>query len=237
MAQQSVTPLSERIGLGAREVVSLVGAGGKTTTLLRLGSELFHVGHRVVMTTTTKMGLDQLPDWATVHRPKETLSATGPVFVIGDISGEKVTGVAPEYVDELFGAGVVDHIIVEADGARRRLLKAPAPHEPVIPLSTTIVVAIASLDAIGRPIREAAHRPELVCRLTGQTQDDSVTASDIATVLSHPSGGLQGIPDAARVVAMVTKAQAGTQDAVSEILEQLQGVDRIERVIVEGAGE
>ena len=237
MAQRSMTLLSERIGLGVREVVSLVGAGGKTTTLLRLGSELVGIGHRVVMTTTTKMGVDQLPDWAAVQRTSEPLPADGPVFVIGDISGEKVTGVAPEYVDELFTAGVVDHVIIEADGARRRSLKAPASHEPVIPSSTTIVVAIASLDAIGRPIREAAHRSELVCQLTGQAPDDAVTASDIATVLGHPSGGLQGVPDGARVVAMVTKAVAGTEDAVTEIVERLHAVNRIERIIVEGAGE
>jgi molybdenum cofactor cytidylyltransferase len=234
VAQHPMTRLSERLGLGSRDVVSLVGAGGKTTALLRVGSELVGLGHRVVMTTTTKMGVDQLPDWATVQRAGEPLLTSEPVFVIGDISGEKVTGVAPEYVDELFTSGVVDHVVVEADGARRRWLKAPASHEPVIPSSTTIVVAIASLDAIGRPIREVAHRSELVCQLTGQTPDDVVTASDIATVLGHSSGGLQGAPDGARVVAMLTRAVPGTDEAVTEIVERLHAVDRIERIIVQG---
>ena len=56
------------LGLGRSELVAFVGAGGKSSLLLGLGAELSVSGSRVVLTTTTKMGTDQIPGWATVCR-------------------------------------------------------------------------------------------------------------------------------------------------------------------------
>ena len=52
--------LAGALGLGTREVLSLVGAGGKTTALHRLGRELAAGGSRVVASTTTAMFLSQM---------------------------------------------------------------------------------------------------------------------------------------------------------------------------------
>ena len=53
--------LIEALGLQAREVISLVGAGGKTTLMFRLAKELLLSGKRVVTTTTTKI-LEPTPE-------------------------------------------------------------------------------------------------------------------------------------------------------------------------------
>ena len=42
------------------EVVSLIGAGGKTSALIALAHELVDEGWRVLATTTTHIGADQL---------------------------------------------------------------------------------------------------------------------------------------------------------------------------------
>ncbi|MCJ7704365.1 MAG: hypothetical protein MUO28_02375, partial [Desulfobacterales bacterium] len=47
--------LSEALGLRAREMISLTGAGGKTTLLFRLARELSLEGKKVITTTTTKI--------------------------------------------------------------------------------------------------------------------------------------------------------------------------------------
>jgi hypothetical protein len=47
--------LTEALGIQAKEVISLVGAGGKTTLMFRLAQELFLNGKNVVTTTTTKI--------------------------------------------------------------------------------------------------------------------------------------------------------------------------------------
>jgi hypothetical protein len=42
--------------------------------------------------------------------------------------------------------------LVEADGARGLLVKAPGLHEPTIPPCADLVCVLASLDAVGRPL-------------------------------------------------------------------------------------
>ena len=47
--------LSEALGLQRREMISLTGAGGKTTLMFRLAKELSLAGKKVITTTTTKI--------------------------------------------------------------------------------------------------------------------------------------------------------------------------------------
>src|SRR5208337_1665177 len=68
---------------------------------------------------------------------------------------DKIRGFAPEMIARLWQSGIADWIIVEADGAAGRPLKAPASHEPVIPSVTRHVVAVAGLRAIGLPLDES----------------------------------------------------------------------------------
>src|SRR3954465_1226074 len=129
-------------------VVSVVGAGGKTTLVYRLAHEGHAEGRRVLVTTTTHMGL-------------LSEDVTGPVFVQaeGHVDDELRQVLQSRRLATLLGrrvrpgkiAGVTggegaalrdsgDLVLVEADGARSRSLKTPADHEPVLPASTTAVV-------------------------------------------------------------------------------------------------
>ena len=74
-------------------------------------------------------------------------------------------------------------MLVEADGSAGRPLKAHLPHEPVIPENAAQTVAVVGLSGLGRPIREAAHRPELYARLACAAPEDSVTPELAARVL------------------------------------------------------
>ncbi len=231
-----MTPLAEQFGLGRTELVAFVGAGGKSSLLLGLGAELSVPANRVVITTTTKMGTDQIPGWAKVCRTDGDVSAAlergEPVFLVGDIADEKVTGVAPEVADRVFATAGVDYLLAEADGARGRSFKAPAPHEPVIPAAATLVVVVAGIDAIGRTIAEVAHRPERVAALTGRRPDDVVRPADMAHVLSDPQGGRRGVPAGARVVVALTKVSPGSDaDAAAAIADRLKTDPNIDRVV------
>ncbi len=226
-------PLTQRLGVGPRELVAFVGAGGKTTLLLALGEELAASGSRLVLTTTTKMGASEPPPWAarclTLDEVRATLLVGRPALFIGSATGTKLKGVLPAVIDEVFSHRQADHVLVEADGARKRGLKAPARHEPVIPSESTIVVVAASLDTVGHRIADVAHRPDLVAALLGGTVDDVLRPADVATVLSHPQGGLASIPESARVVIALTRARGKLAD---EIEPQLASHSRIERVVV-----
>lgn len=103
-------------------------------------------------------------------------------------------------------------LIVEADGARGLLLKAPADYEPAIPPCADVVCVVACLDAIGRRLDErTVHRVERVASITGAAPGSVITASMIVDVLCHPEGGMKQMPANAQRVAVLTQHNTGEQ--------------------------
>lgn len=225
--------LAAQLGLGGRESVAIVGAGGKSTLLLGLGRQLSRAGYPVVMTTTTKMGADQLPTWAvacrTVSEVQAAVRSGDPVFLLADIDTSKIVGVRGELVDEVSAQADVAYVLAEADGAAGLFLKAPAEHEPVIPAGTTIVVVVVGLRAVGRRVADVAHRPERVAALLGCGVDHVLGPADLAAVVVHPRGGMWHVPDKARVVVALTGDDG---PAAAEVRRRLASEPRIERVVV-----
>ena len=227
--------VADRIGIGDRELVSIVGAGGKSTILFLLGRDLAASSGRVILTTTTKMAADQATEpicWS--DDPAEVdlaLEPGRPLFVVtGEIPG-KVTGPSANSVDRLFQETTADHVIVEADGARSMSIKAPADHEPVIPSHTTTVVVVVGIDAIGRPISDVAFRPDLVAKIAGIGEGELLTCDHAAAVLLHPDGGLKGIPRRARVVMALTKVTPDSDQTAQRLVGILEQDPRVDRAI------
>jgi probable selenium-dependent hydroxylase accessory protein YqeC len=207
--------LLSALGIGRGDVVSVVGAGGKTTLVYRLAAEARAAGMTVLVTTTTHMGtLAEATtgpvlveaDAAIEDDLVRALAAEGRVTVLGRrVRADKLEGLAPERVDALVARA--DVTLIEADGARGRSLKAPAAHEPVIPSSTTIVVVVAALDAVGRPLdADTVHRLDLVCALTGAAEGAPITAAMIASALSHPASYRSRIVAGMRAGVFLNKA-------------------------------
>ncbi|HSJ70230.1 MAG TPA: selenium cofactor biosynthesis protein YqeC [Acidimicrobiia bacterium] len=227
------SPLHDRLGLGSHELVALVGAGGKSTILATLARELSDL--RVIVTTTTRMAQDQVTQptcWSDDPAVVDAALEPGsPLFVATERIPGKVIGVSPAAADRLFRMTLADHVLVEADGARGMAIKAPAAHEPVIPSASTTVIVVASIDAVGHPIAEVAHRHMLVGQIIGTHPDNLLTAEGAATVLLHPDGGLKGIPSEARVVMATTRVTPATRDDADALAALLASDPRVERVV------
>jgi molybdenum cofactor cytidylyltransferase len=231
-----VTPsLPERLGLARRELVSIVGAGGKSTILFALGRDLTAAGARVILTTTTRVGADQPSEpicWsADVVDVEAAFLDELPVFVAAGRAPGKIVGPSPEAIDRLFAGTAAAYVVVEADGAHRMAIKAPADHEPVIPGASTTVIVVASLAAIGHPISDVAHRPELVAGLIGAQPGDLLTLERAAAVLLHPDGGLKGIPLKARVVMVMTRTESAPEGLAADLVTVLASHPRVDRAI------
>lgn len=227
--------VAERLGLGRREMVAFVGAGGKSTLLLRSGYAVQAAGW-VVMTTTTKMSPAQIPEWARTVTAPIADATDAPVFLMGGIEEDKIVGVAPDHLDELFTRrDGPRYVLVEADGARRHSIKAPADHEPVIPAATTRVVAIAGVGVVGQRIDHAAHRPDRVAALLGKQVHGELAPEDVAAVLTHEDGGLKGVPGSASVTVAITGVDAGRQMVADRILDLVRIHPRVERAVSFGA--
>lgn len=201
-------------------IVSLVGAGGKTTLMFRLAVELADSGRRVLTTTTTKI-FRPTPSQSSLvivsNDPAEILRQAdrrpGNEFHMTaaadfDAKSEKLLGYPPETISDFKKSGRFQWILVEADGAARKPLKAPAAHEPVIPADTAVLIAVIGLDAIGEALTgERVFRADLYARLTGLSIGQSVTAGSVCTALLHPEGIMKGCPAPARRVVFLNKAE------------------------------
>jgi molybdenum cofactor cytidylyltransferase len=230
--------LASDLALTDRELIAITGAGGKSTLLLHLARELAAGGKRVLVTTTTKMGPAQMAGLPAVcetvdhDRIERALDEHGLVGLVTGRDDRKVTGPPPQVLDELYRTAVVDYVLVEADGARGRSLKAPGEHEPVVPSTATLVVVLMGVDAVGGRVGEVAHRPQQAAALTGRTLDERLTIEDCVQVLTHSRGGLQGVPPAARVVVTLTKTETPEREAIAAgLTRSLLDHPRISRVI------
>ena len=119
-----------------------------------------------------------------------------------------------------------DVTLVEADGARRMALKAPAAHEPVIPAQADIVIAIAGLDVLGKSVAQACFRPELVAAILGCGLDHALTGEDIAQVLRAERGARKGVGDRA-FYTVINKADDAARRAQGAQILRLLGENAV----------
>jgi molybdenum cofactor cytidylyltransferase len=210
--------LADALDMTGDEVVALVGGGGKTTAMFRLAREMVDNGGSAITTTTTHIFAAQialapahvLAADATRESVLAALAAHRHVLVIGATNPSTGRAAGPSL--DLFRRlrtwcpGVC--ILNEADGSRMLPFKAPAEHEPVIPVDTTLVVPVVGADVFGKTLdADHVHRPELVSALSGAPLGTPITPEIVARVLAHPNGGRKGVPVSARVVVLINKVE------------------------------
>jgi probable selenium-dependent hydroxylase accessory protein YqeC len=217
-------------------VISLVGAGGKTSLMFRLARELSSEG-AVLTTTTTRIRYpreDQSPCVITaasaveiLKRAEGLLEEHRHVTAAGGLIPDqnKLVGLAPEAVDRVWASGLFRWIIVEADGAAGRPLKAPAVHEPVVPRATLWLVGVVGLSAVGKPLTEEwVFRPQVFSAITGLPPGAAVSEEVIATAVDHEQGILKGGPGSCRRIVFLNQGDLpGGLASGKRICEHLQG--------------
>lgn len=211
--------LADALDLGPHEIISLVGGGGKTTAMFALGRQL---GGTVVLSTTTKMHSGHTNDYPVLLSPGDeeltkALATNRAVLVWRDIDGGKALGVQPQLCDRW--SGLADYVVVEADGARRKPLTAPGPFEPVVPETTTLLVACVGANAFGRVIADQCHRPLRVAALAGCSPYQRLTPERLAKVLLSERGLRKGRPDAARFATILTRVSRAEASFAEELVE------------------
>jgi probable selenium-dependent hydroxylase accessory protein YqeC len=111
--------------------------------------------------------------------------------------------------------------------------KAPASHEPVVPVETTLFVAVAGIDALRGPIGKTCHRPERVASLLGVSEEDWLDPAGLAELLCHKDGGLKNVPESARVALFINKIENSDQWKAGRALAAVARVHpRVERVVL-----
>lgn len=217
-----------------RGTTCVVGAGGKKSTIFALADRL----PRAVVTATVRIPMfdGRVASVTVTDDPVAAVrdAEAWPVGVVAERKRDRYGGYDPAVVDELAAAGVADAILVKADGARTRWLKAPGEHEPRIAPGTDVVVPVASVRAVGEPLDEThVHRPGRVGAIAGLDRGEPIQPAHVAAVLASDDGGLKGVPPDVTVVPVLNMVDDAALEATArEVAEAILDRADVPRVVL-----
>jgi probable selenium-dependent hydroxylase accessory protein YqeC len=220
--------------LAARDgTTCVVGAGGKKTTMATLAERL----DRAVVTATVRIPIfDSWVAQVVVTEDPRTAIESADAWPLGVVPEQERPDRYYGYdTATVEGLADLDHpILVKADGARMREFKAPSDREPQVPTTATTVVPIASAHVVGQPLdEERVHRVDRVSALTGREPGETLTASDVATVLASHEGGRKDVPDGATVVPLVNMVDDEALEVTArEIASEIHARADVPRVVL-----
>ena len=165
-----------------KHIVSIVGAGGKTTIMYQLARYFARQGKKVLVTTTTHIW-KPASNFAQSGAEVVALWKEGQYAVVGSI--EEATGKLTQLSRELLlqYCSLADLVLVEADGAKGLPCKAPASHEPVLLPESNIVLGVIGLDALHKPVEEVCFRLQEVQSLLKVNAEHILNEEDVAKLL------------------------------------------------------
>ncbi|TGE34570.1 selenium cofactor biosynthesis protein YqeC [Desulfosporosinus sp. Sb-LF] len=156
------------------QVITFIGAGGKTTCLRSITQEIESAGQLVIATTTTKVFPEKhFKAWRNLLPPlQDQENACFWYAKVEDESGKWV-GPSIKMVNDALARDLLSipkrFWVIEGDGARERKLKCWGPHEPQIPMFTKCAVLVVDRGLWGEILQETqVHRPERCQGLLGQ---------------------------------------------------------------------
>jgi hypothetical protein len=185
-----LTKTEKFLGIVPGDVVSFIGGGGKSMLLHSLARRLAKEERRVLCAATR----DFRPEtgdspylFLTDERPfgdlLPNLHEHGTVTVAPEQHEDgSCRGYGPDEIDTFTDLG--DYLFVEAEDSEGRSLPEPPAEPRPIPRLTTVICAVAGLDALG---------PDLDC-------------AAFAGVLTDPAGILNAFPAARRTLLLLNKA-------------------------------
>lgn len=190
--------LWKSLGIKPGDIITVIGAGGKTSTIIAVVQEL--ISRRLLITTTTHFTeftqfshqevigsdvvqlINKINDiWQ--QRPKQKV-------VVGrkrinhnlELANYKLKGIPPSWIDKFKSTFSDLNILVEGDGSAGRPIKTPASYEPVVPTKTDLLIPILGMSVLGAEINaQHCHRLKQVTGLTDKSIIDEELIVKILT--------------------------------------------------------
>ena len=166
------------LDINRKNIVSLVGGGGKTTTINTLAREFKELDKKVLVATSTGIFYPEKCQYDNVfikELPLEFQPSKGSITYYAQFyDGLKLKTGDIHLIDEIIQREIFDIVLIEADGSKTMPIKAPALHEPVISKYTNITIGLIGMDSLGVNIDENnVHRPELLRNIVNKNIIDS----------------------------------------------------------------
>lgn len=178
---------------GKKHTICLVGGGGKTTVMYELAADWAACGRKVLALTSTHILQPADGSFAADAAAVHNLWQQRRYAVIGtpELATGKLT-LPPQSVYEALKLQA-DVILCEADGSRHHPCKVPAENEPVLLPDSDIVLAVAGMDALGRPLAQACQRSQLAAELLGCSAEKIIDAQMLASLLHSEQGAHKNV--------------------------------------------
>ena len=213
--------------IASGDMVCVMGAGGKATLMKRLIREMLDEPFPVIITSTTNLhalgGENSPPVLLSEEGRVELQSAAqdwsrrgAVVWVERKLPQNMFRGLEASQVEALHDSDFHGVMIVKTDGARKRLIKAPGPGEPVIPKGATHCILVLGLTAIGQKADDRiVHRMEKVRAIAGLNAGDIIEAQHLARLASHPDSYPSRLPQNAKRILYLShcSSKKALQDA------------------------
>jgi probable selenium-dependent hydroxylase accessory protein YqeC len=210
--------------------VAALGGGGKMTLLTAIGGAWAEAGGRPLLAPTVRLA-DHAERGVSGVRSLLLPSARSAWPAVQFLGGEMVFvgrrgegqgAVDPLTADEIDGlrrASGADLTLVKADATLGRSLVVHGEGEVVVPLSTTLVVAVAGVDAWGAPLDETSvlHADRLAER-TGAAEGSRVEDDAFYAVLADPAGLRGFAPPGSRYAVFLNKVDRPMRVAIAQRL-------------------
>jgi probable selenium-dependent hydroxylase accessory protein YqeC len=244
MFARSPSQLREAFALERHRYIYLIGGGGKTSLMFTLAHVLETAGRSVLTTTSTKIRYPKPGESSRVivapleaglidclrteFADRRHLTASPSLLQ----EERKLRGFTSGELDTLADAHVADYLLVEADGAAGRSLKAHLDYEPVLSDRADLVIVVIGVDCVGRPMNDLqVHRAALLGERLGRPFGSLITAHDVAAIVFHREGYLRRVGRDSEIAVFLSKA--GTPAAEREaqgLAEELQRRDQEHRI-------
>lgn len=178
---------------GKKHTICLVGGGGKTTVMYELAAAWAACGRKALALTSTHILQPADGSFAADVPAVQNLWQQRRYAVIGtpELSTGKLTAPPQDLYEAL--QLQADVILCEADGSRHHPCKVPAEHEPVLWPDSDIVLAVAGMDALGRPLAQACQRPQLAAELLGCGAEKILDEQMLAALLLSEQGSRKNV--------------------------------------------
>lgn len=175
----AVNEVNQIFQLKPKDVVSIVGAGGKTSLMFYLAN---HLSGRVIVGTSTKILQPGQAYKQYINEPIQWQASSEVIVTSKAIQNGKLVGINPYVAQASY-----DFLLIEADGSRTLPLKGWGPLEPVIIEATTVTIGVVDITSLGMKVTEDnIFRLEALSKLThlGPT----ITVQNLIDIIEHKEG-------------------------------------------------
>lgn len=213
------------LGINKEKIISIVGAGGKTTLLFTLANEVRN--SKVLVTTTTKIYVPAQKDYDYIFIGSlDGLDYRYPcntgINVLGsEVNFEnKIVGISDKELSKIYSK--YDYCFIEADGSKRKKLKGWNHNEPVVSDFTEITIGVLDVKSLAMKVEEEnIHRLEKFIELTGAIKGEFVNSDHLISLIFNSNGLFKN--SIGRRILFINKVETDQDvEAVNNLLEKIK---------------